>query len=174
MKLIKEITAWPFVVIMACSGVICYLVPPEWIKAIPGVSLLTLWIIELVPSFPAYIEKSHFPEVAELYFPLMLLISPLHFVWIWRQEDQHTLWRNLISINRFRSAIQLLFTTAFLLFVAMASFMWGGTQLEVIPWNESKIALFLAGHIAAGGGFFSLLAITLSGYKELFKNKNHI
>lgn len=66
--------------------------------------------------------------------------------------------------------MRLLFTTASLFFFAMASFMWGGTQLEAVPWNDSKIALFLAGHAAVGGGFFVLLANTLSGYKELIKN----
>lgn len=169
MRLIKQLTAWPFLVIMICSAALTYLIPPEWIRTIPGMNTLLQWMVEHVPALSAYIKKSRFPQVAEIYFPLMLLVSPLHFVWIWRNEEQHAIWRNLFSEKPFRTFIRLLLTTALLVFGGFFTFLWGGTQLESVPWNDSKIALCLAGHIAAGGGFFTLLGNTLSGYKKLIK-----
>lgn len=157
MKLIREITAWPFLTVLVCSTLLTYVIPPEWIRAVPVLHQLTKWIAAHVPGVAAYIRHSDFPAVAEIYFPFMLLISPLHFVWIWRQEDQHILWRNLISTKPLLTFFRILVASAVLLLVGISSFKWGGTQLDVVPWNESKIALCLAGHAAAGGGFFILL-----------------
>lgn len=167
MKIIEELTSWPFIVVMLCSFTFSYVISPDWLRAYSSVDMLLQWILNHVPALQEYVKKSSFPDVASTYFPTMVLVSPLHFIFIWRQENQHALWRELFKFKPIQAFFRLMVTTAFFVFIAIGSFMWGGEQLDSVPWNESKLALFLAGHFVAGGAFFGLLAVTLSGYKAL-------
>jgi hypothetical protein len=53
--------------------------------------------------------------------------------------------------------------------LAFGTFAVGGGQLGIVPWNESKIALGLAGYVASGGGFFIALAALVLGCRGAIK-----
>jgi glucan phosphoethanolaminetransferase (alkaline phosphatase superfamily) len=165
---IREVTRWQFIAILICSFMLTYVIPPAWIRNLPGMSSLLQWMFDHLPALTGHVQKSHFPEVAAIYFPLMWLLSPLFFFWRW-QESMHAEWRMRFDVKPIRTFLRLLFATAFLFFFAYGSYLAGGYQLDSIPWNESKIALFIAAPMAAGGAFFGWLGFTLSGYKTLFK-----
>jgi len=56
-----------------------YVIPPAWIRNLPGMSSLLQWMFDHLPALNGHVQKSHFPEVAAIYFPLMWLLSPLFF-----------------------------------------------------------------------------------------------
>ncbi|RJF95181.1 hypothetical protein [Noviherbaspirillum saxi] len=172
MKILKELTSWPFLIILLCSFTLTYLVSPEWVRSQPGVDVVLGWILNHIPALNAYVSHSRFPDIAYVYFPAMLLISPLHFIFVWRQDEQHQFWRVLFDEKPVRTAFRLLITTALLIIVALITCLWGGEQLDSVPWNDSKLALFLAGHAAAGGAFFGMLGVTLSGFAVLFGRRS--
>jgi phosphatidylglycerophosphate synthase len=81
----------------------------------------------------------------------------------------HADWRMRFNVKPIRTFLRLLLATVFLFFFAYGSYLAGGYQLDSIPWNESKVALFIAAPCVAGGALFCLLGFTLSGYKTLLK-----
>ena len=153
----REILQWPFLAILGSSTLLALVIPPEWIRVIPGVDVLLRAVIDWVPATRDYIRVSRFPDVASVYFPLMLLLSPLHFLWVWKMVPR-TAREERFARNPVKASFSLIGTLAILGLVAFFTFGIGGGQLKIIPWNESRIALALAGYAASGGAFFGLLA----------------
>lgn len=167
-KLIRDILRWPFLVILAMSVLLALVIPPEWVQSIPGVTPLLQAVINAVPAVRDYIHVSRFPSIAEVYFPLMLLISPLHFVWTWKSME-HERWRVKFKTKPAKAFFSLVVAAGLTALVGWASFLVGGGQLNVIPWNESRAALAAGGYLASGGGFFIALAALVAGFKALLE-----
>lgn len=167
MKFIRELTSWPFLVLIACSFLLTYLVPPE--GAIPGINWVLRYLVEYVPSLSMHVKASAFPELASVYFPLMFLISPLAFLHIWLLEDQKLYWKELFETKPVRTFFRLLLMIPFICAFAWGTFYVGGYQLDSLPWHESKLVLATLGYAPTGGVFWGGLAMFIFGLKTLFK-----
>lgn len=161
LTLTRQIAQWPLVVILGASLALV-LVPPLWIRSVPGVDALSSLVSQAVPGTRHYILHSSLPEIATVYFPLMLLLSPLHFLWMWRLGSSIS-WEAEFANSPIKASLRLLVALGLTALVAFGTLAVGGGQLSVVPWNESKLALALAGHIASGGGFFIALAAVALG-----------
>jgi len=161
----NEIVQWPFLTILSASVLLALVIPPGWMQWALGSSILQP-VTEWVPATRDFIRYSRFPDVAAVYFPLMLVLSPLHFLWMWRTMSRRS-WVDQFQ-NRPGAATTRLLVVLFLtLLIGFGTFVEGGGQLDVIPWNESRIALALAGYMASGGGFFVVLASLVLGCQAL-------
>ncbi len=161
----KEIAQWPFLVILAASVLLALVIPPELSQMTLG-SWVLQPVAELVPATGDYVRHSRFPEVAAVYFPVMLLLSPLHFLWMWKTMSRAS-WVDQFQMKPVAAIVRLLVVLFLALLIGYGTFIEGGGQLEIIPWNESKVALALAGYIASGGGFFIVLASFVMGCQAL-------
>ncbi len=165
-QIAHEVAQWPFLVILSASVLLTFVIPPGAVRATPSLAALLDWIIATVPAVHDYVRHSRFPEIASVYFPMMFLLSPLHFVWMWKTMST-TFWDRQFATTPVAAVFRLL---AALLLAALAgfmAFMEGGMQLRIIPWNESRIALALAGYVASGGAFFIALAAIAKGVHAL-------
>jgi len=167
-ELSRQLVQWPFLVILAASISLALLIPPRFISTMPGIDTLLRAVTNAVPATGEFIQHSRFPEIAAVYFPLMLVLSPLHFLWTWRIASR-TVWTIQFANTPIKASFKLLVALALTALTAFGTFAVGGGQLEVIPWNESKVALALAGYVESGGGFFIALAAFVLGCEGLVK-----
>lgn len=167
-RVIRDLVQWPFVVIVSTSALLALVIPPGWLQAVPGLGALLRIATEYVPAIGGYVRHSRFPDVAAVYFPMMLLISPLHSVWIW-QTMSRSFWTDEFRDHSIRGALRLLGALVLTFFVGFATWVEGGGQLGILPWNDSRLALALAGYIVAGGGFFIALTTVALGLHALVK-----
>lgn len=165
-QVFHEFAQWPFLTVLLMSVLLALVIPPSWIELVPGAKLLTQTIFDWVPATRDYIRRSSFPHVAAVYFPIMLLLSPLHFVWIWKTMSG-TFWKRQFEDRPIAACLRLLIALLLTLLIGFGTYIEGGGQLKAIPWNESKIALALAGYIASGGAFFIAMATVAKGFQAL-------
>lgn len=161
----REILRWPFLAVLTAS-IVLVVVPPSVVLAIPGLKPLVHFISDAVPATRHYVKHSAFRDVAEVYFPLMLLLSPLHLVWMWQLGPRKN-WQAEFMTSPIKATSRLLVVVALVCLVGFVTFLEGGAQLKILPWNESKLALALSGYIASGGGFFVALTALAFGCRGL-------
>lgn len=123
----------------------------------------------LFPPIGHYAEKSSFPQVSAVYFSVMWLFAPLHFLYLKRQlEAQEDLLRTdvrgwLGRIGQFAIGVVLL-----PLLGLFALFVNPGFDFNLLPVNSSRLALGVAGFIFAGAGGFALLAFGFVVGRRIF------
>ena len=163
-RLVFELRQWPLLVVLAASILLAILIPPSVLQDIPGLSSLLHVLVENIPATRDYVRSSQFPDVAAVYFPFMVLLSPLLFLYGLRITPRG-FWDEQFAQKPLVATFRLLVALLITVFVGYGSFVEGGGQLNIIPWNDSRIALGLAGFVVCGGAFFMLLASLVFGVK---------
>lgn len=153
---LKEQFQWPIVTIMAISFLLVYIIPPGWIRSIPGINTYLAWLPQVVPGIQSSIQASYFYEIAAVYYPIVFLFSPLACVGVWLIPKNPQIW----FTDFYQSPWKALFFTVLFSLIAgilfFANFVVdaGYIQIEAIPHNEKKIFMALLSPLAAGGGFW--------------------
>jgi len=172
MKLLfRELTTGPFLALMGISLSLTYLIPPNYVTALPLVGPVLQWMMKHIPSLSMHVAASKFPDIAYVYFPLMTLISPLMFFHVWVLKEQKSHWMDAFAEKSIRTYLRLLLMPPIILIFAWLAFGVGGTQLDPTPWNEKKWALALFGFAPTGGAMWGMLAMFVVGLKVVFENK---
>jgi hypothetical protein len=169
-RVVDQLIQWPFLVILSTSVLLALVVPPGVIRALPGLDGILDGVIQHVPATADYIRHSRFPDVAAVYFPLMLIISPLHCLWMWKTMSRG-FWTKQFHDHPWQGALRLMAALALVFLIGFATWAEGGGQLEILPWNESRVALALAGYVVAGGGFFIGLTMLALGFRALLATR---
>lgn len=165
---VRALQYWPLVVATAVSFLLVYVFSPESIRSIPGIEAYLHWAVTSIPAIQEHITSSRFPEVAYIYFPLMLVMSPLHFLHVW-QTTPRAVWDEKFAKQPVTAFAQLLFVLALTALLAYGSVWLGVSQLKIFPWNDSEFALALIGQFISGGAFFGFLAVFARAAKGFLK-----
>lgn len=120
---------------------------------------ITLKLKSIFPPIAGYAAKSKFPQVSELYFSYMWLISPVCFwasVQLVRNNEGLKSWKPKTwgeQINVFIVGVLLFSLLGYFTF-----FINPGYDYNLLPINSSRLALGMFGYIFSGSGGAFLLA----------------
>ena len=167
-QLIHEFTQWPILVLLLVSVLLALVIPPRLLQALPGSFEFLHAVTDRVPAIQDYIEKSRFPDIATVYFPIMFLLSPLHALWAWKLMSGGV-WANQFAISLIGATGKISVILFLIFLTGFGSFIQGGGQLDIVPWNDSRIALAFGGTIATGGAFFILLVSLIIGIRSIWR-----
>jgi len=129
---------------------IAWLVPPDILERYQLLEVLANITAQVFPMVDGYGQKSAFPGVSKLYFALILVIAP---IWVWRllvdaslAADREAFVRHL-SESRLRLLLLIPFAIVQLLVGVFLLFFNPGIQFNVMPINDSRLALGVFGPV---------------------------
>ncbi|MGH8616561.1 MAG: hypothetical protein ACREUW_02635 [Burkholderiales bacterium] len=153
--------------------IIALFAPTDIVDRLPRVRQISIPLSQVFPPIEWYIKKSSFPQVTELYFTVMWLLSPLSFYWMGKDlaiepkigEWKKTLEERVIVLTIGRILFVLILIPLLLLggwyFNQGYDFLW-------LPVNSSRFALATGGYLLAGtGGWWVLQFGVLLLHKAL-------
>ena len=150
--------------------------PLDIMDRLPWMRVLSVPLSELFPPIYYYAKKSYFPQVTELYFTVMWLLSPPTLYWVWRWFPEVA----RISKEDLRSPIKFAFRYFFFLVVGviivipaliiMTWFLNEGYEFIWMPVKSSRWALGIFGYFLAGVGGWWLFALELKLIQKIFRD----
>jgi hypothetical protein len=140
------------------AAFVAWFAPLNTLDLIPQLKVLTAFIRGAFPAMGAYVSKSAFPQVTELYFALMALHAVVHIPFCYLDcKAQWPLWQ--ANWHRSLGARVVALVVVFLVCPALAIFMFWfnpGFDLAWMPLNTERWALGAFGWILAGAGIVNI------------------
>lgn len=136
------------------AALLAWFAPLDIMDRMPQVKQLTGLLRSAFPAMDAYVRKSSFPQVTEIYFAVMALHAPFHVPFIYKDYRQRLA---MFRANWHKAVVGRLATVlcAFFMFPAFAVFavlVNPGYDLAWMPINSERWALGLCGWFLAGAG----------------------
>lgn len=136
------------------AAFVAWFAPEDVLNHIPWIQPASELLMKFFPAMTAYVRKSAFPQVTELYFFLMAIHCAFHVPYLYndyrtRQHLHHQEWNASLS-GKLRFAFSAFvmgpILTVFLIFFN------AGYDLSWMPVNSSRLALGAFGWLLAGAG----------------------
>lgn len=168
---LKENFGWPVLVLLVVSFLLVYVIPPYWIRAIPGMNELLAFIPAQLPGIKRYIDVSQMPEIASVFFPIVAILSPLMAYEIWRQPPSPTRWATDFWRSPLANAFKLLLSLFLTGGTAWVTYYIGGYEINAFSIRSSYFYLALLGAACAGGGAWAFLGLSTRSIYSIFHKR---
>ena len=165
---LKENFGWPVVVLLAASFMLVYVIPPHWVRAVPGMNEFLKFIPAQLPGIQRYIAVSQMPEIASVFFPIVAILSPLMAYEVWRQPRNPARWATDFWPHPFANSFKLLLSLLLTGGIAWVTYFVGGYEINAFSIKNSHFYLALFGAACAGGGVWAFLGLSTRSIYSIF------
>ena len=155
----------PLAIVIFLGGLaIALFSPTDVLDRLPWIRNISTPLSEIFPPIRFYAQKSMYPQIAELYFTVMWILSPLTFYWLGKDFSEKTepvlaKWKNDYRTLSIGKKLNVIFCILIIL-PSLIYFCWflnRGYDLIWLPINSSVFALGTGGYFLAGtGGWWAL------------------
>lgn len=165
---LRENFGWPVMLILTISFLIVYVIPPFWIRAVPGMNELLAFIPAQLPGIQRYIAVSHMPEIASVFFPIAAILSPLMAYEIWRQPPRSDRWATDFWQHPWANFFKLLLALLLTVGTGWVTYFIGGYEINALSIKSSPVYLALLGAMSVGGGVWIFLGLSTRSIYSIF------
>jgi hypothetical protein len=159
---------------LLCGFVLSLTVPADVLDPHPRLNALTAWTVSLFPATRAYVDQSMFPGVAQLYFALMILHSPIHLPFLVRLARRdfelaaRTKWKDAALLRlMLLSAVLVLLLPGLAYFALVVN---PGMELAWMPMSSQRWALGVFGWFFAGFGALAMMTYAVVGASAMYRH----
>lgn len=167
----KKTVGWPMPVFFAVSFLLVYIIPPHWMRAMPGMNEFLEFVPAQLPGIQKYIDVSNMPEIAAVFFPIMALLSPLMLIEAWRQPASPERWTTNFWGRPVFNSFRVLLGSLFLVGGSWVTYFVGGYELNAFPIKDSRLYLALLGGFSAGGGAWIFMGLLTRAIYSIFSKE---
>lgn len=136
------------------AALVAWFAPPNSLDRLPWVAIASDSLKTVFPSMAAYVQRSQFPQVTELYFLLAVVSAPLHVPYVYRDYRARLPFHRDEWIASDAGKLRFVISALILLpgLAIFAVVLNSGYELSWMPFGSSRLALGLFGWIVAGHG----------------------